>query len=137
MADTTHPICALLRELRHKAGLSLTDVEAKSHGLHKAVVVGSYERGDRMPPLASADALLGFYRHQLTVVPLGAETGQYVIVHTDRRGVQRVYDIQPDDDLGDVRERAATLERSAHGYGRVDDTYRVFELRPVPSEGGT
>lgn len=130
-----HPICAQLREFRNKAGLSLERVEQKTGGAWKAVVVGSYERGNRQPTVARADELLRFYGERLVAVPDSSAAGQYVIVHTDRRGEQRVHDIRPDADLGDVQERAVDLERSAHGYGRTTDTYRVFELRPVPTGG--
>jgi len=40
-------IAARIRLLRRERGLSLTDVEKLSHGSLKAVVLGSYERGDR------------------------------------------------------------------------------------------
>jgi transcriptional regulator with XRE-family HTH domain len=38
---------ARLRAIRTQQGLSLHGVEEKSRGRWKAVVVGSYERGDR------------------------------------------------------------------------------------------
>ena len=38
---------ARLRSIRQQQGLSLQGVEEKSNGRWKAVVVGSYERGDR------------------------------------------------------------------------------------------
>jgi hypothetical protein len=41
---------------------------------------------------------------------------------------QEVYDVLADDNLKDVTERAATLERHAHQAGRTKDTYRVARL---------
>lgn len=51
-----------LRAIRHQQGLTLHEVEAVSGGEWKAVVVGSYERGDRaisMPKLARLAAFYG------------------------------------------------------------------------------
>ncbi len=47
MADYTQALSARLREVRERAGLSLQAVEHQSAGRWKAVVVSSYERGDR------------------------------------------------------------------------------------------
>lgn len=52
---------AKLREVRQRLGLSLTDVEQKSGGIWKAVVVGSYERADRAVTIARLAALCAFY----------------------------------------------------------------------------
>jgi transcriptional regulator with XRE-family HTH domain len=57
-----------LREVRNSQGLSLADVEAKSGGRWKAVVVGSYERGSRSVTVAKAAELAGFYG--VTIVSL-------------------------------------------------------------------
>jgi len=62
-----------------------------------------------------------------------------VIVHRrndGRRVEDQVFDIRPDVDLADVRERAADLQHDAQvRYGRPNDTYRVAELRYVDGEG--
>lgn len=52
---------ARLRAVRNQQGLSLQGVEAKSHGLWKAVVVGSYERGDRAVTVQRLAELAAFY----------------------------------------------------------------------------
>lgn len=65
---TVHPVCEKMRELRKAAGLSLTDME-KRHGI-SAVMMGSYERGDRTPPLSKIDALLGMFGYTLAAVPI-------------------------------------------------------------------
>lgn len=44
---TIGDICQKLRKLRNSQGLSLADVEIRSGGRLKAVVLGSYERGAR------------------------------------------------------------------------------------------
>ncbi len=50
-----------LRSIRNQLGLTLRDVEAKSDGQWKAVVVGSYERADRSVSLPRLRALAEFY----------------------------------------------------------------------------
>jgi transcriptional regulator with XRE-family HTH domain len=50
-----------LRAVRRSQGLRLQDVEIKSQGRFKAVVVGSYERGDRAVSAHKLAALADFY----------------------------------------------------------------------------
>jgi len=52
---------AKLRAIRQQQGLSLHGVEQKSRGRWKAVVVGSYERGDRAVTVQKLSELAGFY----------------------------------------------------------------------------
>lgn len=67
-----HPVCVMLRELRHAARLSLAQVEEK-YGIN-AVVLGSYERGDRLPSVGKVDAILRrVYGYELRAVPVGSK----------------------------------------------------------------
>lgn len=50
-----------LRQIRSQQGLTLQEVEDKSGGDWKAVVVGSYERGDRAVSVAKLARLARFY----------------------------------------------------------------------------
>jgi transcriptional regulator with XRE-family HTH domain len=68
---TPHPICRLLRDLRIAAHLSLQDIEEKFD--FSGVVLGAYERGDRVPPLTKLEKVLGFYGYHLQAVPMGQE----------------------------------------------------------------
>jgi len=52
---------ARLRSIRQQQGLSLQGVEQKSKGRWKAVVVGSYERGDRAVTVQRLSELAEFY----------------------------------------------------------------------------
>jgi hypothetical protein len=61
----------LLRTIRQSIGLSLFQLENKSNGKWKAVVVGSYERGDRDPTIYRSADLLEFYRHRLEILAPG------------------------------------------------------------------
>ena len=51
-----------LRVIRKSKGWSLQDVENHSNGKWKAVVIGSYERGDRAISLKKAISLMEFYQ---------------------------------------------------------------------------
>lgn len=50
-----------LRHIRQQQRMSLHDVERRSDGRWKAVVVGSYERADRAPSMARIAQLAAFY----------------------------------------------------------------------------
>jgi transcriptional regulator with XRE-family HTH domain len=67
---------AKLRAIRQQQGLSLHGVEQRSHGRWKAVVVGSYERGDRAVTVQRLFELADFYGvpvHEL--LPGGSQAG--------------------------------------------------------------
>lgn len=50
-----------LRAIRNQQGLTLQQVEERSEGRWKAVVIGSYERGDRAISVAKLAQLADFY----------------------------------------------------------------------------
>ena len=77
-------IGARLRRIRHQQGQSLADVEQRSQGAWKAVVVGAYERGDRAVSVARLAALAEFYGVPLADILPGAE------VEADADGSRRV-----------------------------------------------
>lgn len=61
MNDYGKALGARLRAIRTQQGLSLHGVEEKSRGRWKAVVVGSYERGDRAVTVQRLSELADFY----------------------------------------------------------------------------
>lgn len=63
MADDDYEaeVGARLRAIRNQLGMTLRDVEARSDGVWKAVVVGSYERADRSVSLPKLRELADFY----------------------------------------------------------------------------
>lgn len=63
-----HPICKQLRDLRLAAGLSLKEAEAIT-GVPD-IVLGSYERGDRQPPLAKIEKIFKGYGYTVVAVPI-------------------------------------------------------------------
>jgi transcriptional regulator with XRE-family HTH domain len=75
--DVADAVGDKLREVRQTLGLSLAAVESKSDGRWKAVVVGSYERGDRNITVARLVELAGWYgvapAELLPAPPAGSE----------------------------------------------------------------
>ena len=59
--DYEMEVGARLRAVRNQLGLTLRDVEHRSDGRWKAVVVGSYERADRSVSLPKLHELAEFY----------------------------------------------------------------------------
>ncbi|MEI8055997.1 MAG: transcriptional regulator [Actinomycetes bacterium] len=59
--DYARALGSRLRSIRQQQGLSLHGVEEKSRGRWKAVVVGSYERGDRAVTVQRLAELADFY----------------------------------------------------------------------------
>lgn len=55
-------IAAAMKSVRRAKGMTLRDVEAKSGGTWKAVVIGSYERCDRALSIKKAINLANFYQ---------------------------------------------------------------------------
>jgi transcriptional regulator with XRE-family HTH domain len=67
-----HELGTRLRAIRGQQGMSLQAVERKSNGKWKAVVVGSYERGDRSISVARLAELAEFYAVPITELLPGA-----------------------------------------------------------------
>lgn len=63
-----HPVCKTLRDLRNAAGLSLLSAERR-FGI-SSIVLGSYERGDRNPPLTKIEQILNVYGYTLAAIPM-------------------------------------------------------------------
>lgn len=77
MMDHQRQLGARLRSIRRQQGLTLHDVEERSGGTWKAVVVGSYERGDRAISIAKLARLADFYQvplHDLLPTEAPSET---------------------------------------------------------------
>lgn len=73
MSDYAKALGARLRAIRTQQGLSLHGVEDKSQGRWKAVVIGSYERGDRAVTVQRLSELADFYGVPVSeLLPAGA-----------------------------------------------------------------
>lgn len=71
--DTYQRSIQRLRQLRIAQGLTLKEVEHRSAGRWKAIVVGSYERGTRKLSLEKAIELCAFYGADIAILGIGSE----------------------------------------------------------------
>jgi transcriptional regulator with XRE-family HTH domain len=112
---------ARLRAIRTQQGLSLHGVEAKSHGRWKAVVVGSYERGDRAVTVQRLAELAEFYGVPVSeLLPEGmspaaaAEAAPRLVI--DLEQLQQI----PVEQAAPLHRYAATIQSQRGDYnGRV------------------
>jgi transcriptional regulator with XRE-family HTH domain len=111
---------ARLRAIRTQQGLSLHGVEEKSRGRWKAVVVGSYERGDRAVTVQRLAELADFYGVPVAellpegVPPAGADLPPRLVI--DLEQLQAL----PADVVGPLHRYAATIQSQRGDYnGRV------------------
>jgi transcriptional regulator with XRE-family HTH domain len=109
-----------LRAIRSQQGLSLHGVEEKSRGRWKAVVVGSYERGDRAVTVQRLSELAEFYGVPVAeLLPEGvassaAEPAARIVI--DLEQLQQV----PADKAAPLARYAATIQSQRGDYnGRV------------------
>jgi transcriptional regulator with XRE-family HTH domain len=114
---------ARLRSIRQQQGLSLQGVEEKSAGRWKAVVVGSYERGDRAVTVSRLAELAEFYRVPVAeLLPEGSG-----VRHVS--GGKIVLDLEKlNDAAGDELEYVARYARAIQQQ-RGDYNGRVLSIR--------
>jgi transcriptional regulator with XRE-family HTH domain len=113
-----------LRRVRRQQGLSLADVQERSGGRWKAVVVGAYERGDRSASIARLEELARFYD-----VPVADLFPDPAIAAARPDAGRTVLDLHRLADDGDPEIRA--VARFARGVlrKRGDHNGRVLSLR--------
>lgn len=111
---------ARLRAIRTQQGLSLHGVEEKSKGRWKAVVVGSYERGDRAVTVQRLSELADFYGVPVSeLLPEGppsgaAEPAPRLVINLER--LQQV----PPEKAGPLTRYCAAIQAQRGDYnGRV------------------
>jgi transcriptional regulator with XRE-family HTH domain len=110
-SDYAKTLGARLRAIRTQQGLSLHGVEEKSRGRWKAVVVGSYERGDRSVTVQKLAELAEFYG--VPVSELLAPSPKLVI------DLERMAQL-PKDKAGPLARYVATIQSQRGDYnGRV------------------
>ncbi len=120
MGDYAKALGAKLRGIRQQQGLSLHGVEQKSGGRWKAVVVGSYERGDRAVTVQKLAELADFYGVPVVEllpegrVPSGAEPATKIVINLER--LQQL----PAEKVGPLARYAATIQSQRGDYnGKV------------------
>jgi transcriptional regulator with XRE-family HTH domain len=116
---------ARLRAIRRSQGLRLQDVETRSAGRFKAVVVGSYERGDRAVSAHRLAALAVFYEVPVSELlpddhwPRSNARGSGV-----RLAVDRLRAASPDPELAPLHRLVQHVQ-----WLRGDYNGRVLSLR--------
>lgn len=120
MSDYAKALGARLRAIRNQQGLSLQGVEEKSGGRWKAVVIGSYERGDRAVTVQKLAELANFYSIPIAELlpdarPVrGGDPATKVVLNLERLGQL------PADLAGPLARYAATIQSQRGDYnGRV------------------
>ena len=99
-----------LREIRKSKGWSLQDVESKSKGKWKAVVIGSYERSDRAISLKKAIELMAFYQVPISALFEENNVGQSNTVNQRTIVIdQRSLAISTDPNLDGVKRLIALI----------------------------
>ncbi len=121
MTDYAKALGGRLRAIRTQQGLSLHGVEEKSQGRWKAVVVGSYERGDRAVTVQRLSELAEFYGVPVSeLLPEGAS-----VATSEPAAARIVIDLEqlsqvPADQAAPLARYAATIQSQRGDYnGRV------------------
>ena len=132
MSDYGKSLGARLRAIRQQQGLSLHGVEEKSHGRWKAVVVGSYERGDRAVTVHKLAELAEFYGVPISELLPGGHPGNGVA----DRPPKLVIDLGklsslPQDQSGPLARYIAAIQHQRGDYNGRVLTIRSEDLRAL------
>jgi transcriptional regulator with XRE-family HTH domain len=111
---------AKLRAIRTQQGLSLHGVEDKSQGRWKAVVVGSYERGDRAVTVQRLSELADFYGVPVAeLLPEGLSAGASEPAARLVIDLEQLQQVSPEE-AAPLARYAATIQSQRGDYnGRV------------------
>jgi transcriptional regulator with XRE-family HTH domain len=123
---------ARLRSIRAQQHLSLHGVERKSGGRWKAVVVGSYERGDRAVSVQRLAELAEFYGVPVGELlprehaPSGGGSGLTKIVINLER-----LPLLPSEEVGPLARFVAAIQRQRGDYGNKVLSIRSEDMRSL------
>ena len=128
-----------LRAIRQQQGLTLQQVEEASSGKWKAVVVGSYERGDRAVSVAKLAELSEFYNVPVSELLPKEDVGKQAAatpskVMLDLRRLSRS-DLDPD--LRPISRFAHTIQLQRGDFNGNVLTIRGEDLRALSVIYGT
>ena len=122
MNEYAKSLGARLRAIRTQQGLSLHGVEEKSKGRWKAVVVGSYERGDRAVTVQRLHELADFYGVPVSELLPEGESGSAAASEAPPRliiDLERLTSV-PAPQAAPLARYAATIQSQRGDYnGRV------------------
>ncbi|GLZ44117.1 transcriptional regulator [Actinomycetospora sp. NBRC 106375] len=131
MGDYAKALGSKLRGIRQQQGLSLHGVEQKSGGRWKAVVVGSYERGDRAVTVQKLAELADFYGVPVAEllpegrVPSGSEPAAKIVINLER--LQQL----PAEKAGPLARYAAAIQSQRGDYNGKVLSIRNEDLRSL------
>lgn len=130
-SDYAKALGSRLRAIRQQQSLSLQGVEEKSKGRWKAVVIGSYERGDRAVTVAKLAELADFYG-----VPVGELLPGGVAGATLAPPTQIVIDLEqlnrvPTDKAAPLARYAAAIQTQRGDYNGRVLSIRADDLRTL------
>jgi transcriptional regulator with XRE-family HTH domain len=122
---------ARLRAIRTQQGLSLHGVEEKSQGRWKAVVVGSYERGDRAVTVQRLAELAEFYG-----VPVNELLPEGAAAPASEPAARIIIDLEqlssvPADKAAPLARYAATIQSQRGDYNGRILSIRQEDLRSL------
>ncbi|MBI3688998.1 MAG: transcriptional regulator [Actinobacteria bacterium] len=130
-SDYAKSLGARLRAIRTQQGLSLHGVEKKSQGRWKAVVVGSYERGDRAVTVQKLAELAEFYGVPVGELlpegrqPAGGEPATRIVLDLETLG--RL----PAEKAGPLARYAAAIQSQRGDYNGKVLSIRTEDLRSL------
>src|ERR1700734_4247394 len=119
------------RAIRPQQGLSLHGVEEKSRGRWKAVVVGSYERGDRSVTVQKLAELAEFYGVPVSellpgdAAPTPIATAPKLVIDLERMNQL------PKEQAGPLARYVATIQSQRGDYNRRVLSIRQEDLRSL------
>lgn len=123
----------ILRSIRKQQGLSLQKVEETSRGRWKAVVVGSYERGDRSITVAKLAELADFYGVPVnalipstTKAEVAPSSGRLTL---DLAAIIRVAEV--DSSIAPLSRYVAAIQSQRGDYNGKVLTIRAEDLRTL------
>ena len=129
--DYAKSLGARLRAIRKQQGLSLQGVEEKSNGRWKAVVVGSYERGDRAVTVQQpgrARRLLPRARQRAAArgpAASSAAPAQKIVLD-----LEQLYELPPDQ-VGPLARYAQAIQSQRGDYNDRVLSIRAEDLRSL------
>ncbi|MFP5310454.1 MAG: transcriptional regulator [Actinomycetes bacterium] len=131
-----------LRSIRNQQGLTLQDVEQRSNGTWKAVVIGSYERGDRAISVSKLAALAAFYGVPVSeLLPAGEGKGERepAELATSGRIVLDLTSLDADVEglLGTIARYARRIQIERGDYNGRVLTLRGDDVKAVSAATGT
>ena len=131
MTDYAKALGTRLRAIRQQQGLSLHGVEEKSQGKWKAVVVGSYERGDRAVTVQRLAELSEFYGVPVSeLLPQGHATRRLEPSPRIVIDLERLTKV-PRDEATALTRFAATIQSQRGDYNGRVLSLRQSDLGPL------